>query len=279
METLEHLQEHEAHHDHDHEHDHQAEVLKSWAKSVLLVGLALYFVYNILSGNLTNYINQRFSWLSYVAVGLFLLLGVANVLELLREREHKHKHKRKHDDEDYHDHEHEHDHTHAVISWPVLAVIAVPLVLGTLVPSRPLGSAAVDGNISVSAVSVTNSTTFTTDPLQWNVLDWLRAFNNSTDINSFNGKEAQIIGFIYKEPTYPNDQVMVARFTVSCCVADASAIGLPVKWDKAPDLAQDTWVQVKGTFQVGDFRGNTVPILNASSVEVVNQPEHPYLYP
>ncbi len=252
---------------HEHDHTHGAERMQNLVKTGLLVGLALYFVYNILSGNLTNYINQRFAWLSYVAVVLFGLLAIANLLDLRRHQNHDHQH------------EHDHDHNHTTISWPVLAVIAIPLLLGTLVPSRPLGSAAVGGNISVNAVSVTNATTFTTDPLQWNVLDWLRAFNNSQETSSFNGKEADVVGFVYKEPTYPADQVMVARFTVSCCVADASAIGLPVQWAQAVDLKQDAWVRVKGSFQVGEFRGNTVPILRAASIEVVDQPEHPYLYP
>jgi putative membrane protein len=72
---------------------------------------------------------------------------------------------------------------------------------------------------------------------------------------------------------------MVARFTISCCVADSSAIGLPVMWQGVDTLPQDTWVRVQGTFEVGDFQGDTVPILQASSVEVVPQPEHPYLYP
>ena len=268
MQAIEHLHEHDHQHDHNHEHDHdhRRDLLMDGAKTALLFGLALYFVYNIVSGNLTNYINERFAWLSYVAVVLFVLLGVGSVLDLLRHRGH------------HHDHDHD-DHTHAALTWPVLLIVAVPLVLGTLIPSRPLGSAAVDGNISLSAASVTSSTTFTTDPAKWNVLDWLRAFSQSDDLNSFNGKEASVIGFVYKEPTFPEGSVMVARFTVSCCVADASAIGLPVAWTGTADLPADTWVQVKGTFKVGSFRGDTVPILQASSVEVIEQPAHPYLYP
>lgn len=259
MQGIEHLHEH-------HEHDHRAERLQAWAKTALLIGLAIYFLYNIFSGNLTNYINQRFVWLSYVAVALFLLLGIASLWNLLRGGNHDH----------HHDHDHHH---HDTMSWWALGVIAVPLVLGTLIPSRPLGATAIDGNISLSAASVTNATTFTTNPLEWNVLDWLRAFNSSEDINSFNGKEADVVGFVYKEITFPENQLMVARFTVSCCVADAAAIGIPIMWDKAATISQDTWVRVKGTFQVGEFRGDTVPVLQAVSVETVAQPEHPYLYP
>lgn len=234
--------------------------LQGWLKTALLLGLAVYFVYNILSGNLTNYINQRFSWLSYVAVVLFALLGIANALELLRGSIRIRSHGE-------------------VLTWRALAIFAIPLILGTLIPSQPLGATAVDGNISLNTASVTNATTFTTNPLEWNVLDWLRAFNAADDIKSFNGKEANVIGFVYREASFPDDQFMVARFTISCCVADASALGLPVIWANAPDIQQDTWVQVKGNFQVEDFRGDTVPVLHANTVEVVPQPEHPYLYP
>jgi uncharacterized repeat protein (TIGR03943 family) len=164
------------------------------------------------------------------------------------------------------------------MSWGALAVVAIPLVLGTLIPSQPLGSAAVNGDISLNAPSVT-ATTFTTDPLEWNVLDWLRAFNSSGDLESFNGKQADVIGFVYREATFGDEEFMVARFAVSCCVADASALGLPVVWEGAGDFRQDTWVRVQGTFEVGEFRGDTVPMLQATSVEAVTQPEHPYLYP
>jgi uncharacterized membrane protein YcgQ (UPF0703/DUF1980 family) len=38
-------------------------------------------------------------------------------------------------------------------------------------------------------------------------------------------------------------------------------------------------VRVTGQFQAGAFRDQEMPVLLASSVEVVEQPEHPYLYP
>ncbi len=240
----------------------QRENILGWAKSVVLMCLAVFFIYSIASGNLTNYINERFAWLSYVAAGLFLLLGIANAADILMHRDYALL-----------------DRSHAPITWKVIAIVAIPLILGTLVPSRPLGSAAAAGGVSLSAASITKATTFTTDPLKWNVLDWLRAFNMSDDVNSFNGKQVNVIGFVYREGTYPENQFMVARFTVSCCVADASAIGLPVISDKASDYPADTWVQISGTLKVGKFKGDNCPILQAATIEKISQPEHPYLYP
>ncbi|MFN8371639.1 MAG: TIGR03943 family protein [Anaerolineae bacterium] len=242
--------------------------LQNWVKTFVLFGLALYFLYNILSGNLTNYINVRFAWLAYLAVVIFAALGAVSAFDLL--------HPRRTDPLD--------DaivpaNAHVQVSWGVLAITAIPLILGTLIPSQPLGASAIEGNISTSAVSTSGITTLTTNPLERNVLDWLRAFNRSTNLAEFSGQPADLIGFVYREPDFSEGQFMVARFTISCCVADASAIGLPVVWASDTALNDGEWVRVQGSFQSGQFRGQEIPMLHATSVEVVAQPEHPYLYP
>ncbi len=250
-----------------HDQDERIETIQLWIKTALLFGLGIYFAYNIASGNLTNYINARFAWLSYVASALFLLIGLFSALHLLRD----------HHDHDEHNHA-EHDHDHEQISWRSLAIIAVPLLLGTLIPSQPLGAQAVSGSISTSSVALSDTQTFNVAPDQRNVLDWVRAFNQD-DASTFEGQPADVIGFMYVEPSFGTHQFMVARFAISCCVADATAIGVPVVWDQMPTLRQGEWLEVKGTFSVAAFQGNQIPVLQATSVEQVDQPEHPYLYP
>lgn len=273
---MQHTHEHPHDHHHDHEHDHRRALIAEWIKTVLLIGLGLYFVANIVNGNLTNYINVRFSWLSYVAAALFLLIGGYSFYHLLDQHFPARKAKKAKRGEHDPDHDHAHDHAHGTISWATLAVIAVPLVLGTLIPSRPLGAESVDGNVSINATTV-DAMVFSIEPSRRNVLDWLRVFNATDDYATLNGQPADVIGFVYVEPTFADDQFMVARFTVSCCVADASAIGLPVIW--TGDVAQGAWVRVRGTIETGAFRDDIAPILRAESVEVVEQPDHPYLYP
>jgi uncharacterized repeat protein (TIGR03943 family) len=231
-----------------------------WLKTALLLGLGIYFVVVIVTGSLTNYINERFAWLSYVAAGIFLLLGAHSLYMALRSE-------------------------HAVgkdrgLSWGTLWMVGIPLLLGTLVPSRPLGVESVD-RISTAAINAAGSIVnqFEIDPLNRNVLDWLRVFNTVADFDELNGQSADLIGFVYSEPTFPEDQFMIARFTVSCCVADASAIGVPAYYADTPTLTQGQWVRVQGAFQVGEFRGDVLPVLQVASIEVVDQPEHPYVYP
>ncbi len=262
-----HDHEHE-HGDHDHEHSSRTETLQLWIKAALMLGMGVYFIYNIATGNILNYVNSRFAWLSYVAAALFLVIGGFSVWHILRDHDHAHTH----------DHG---DHTHAPISWRVLALLAVPLAIGVLLPSKPLGAEAVSGGVSLSS-SATVGTTQTYNanipPLQRTVLDWLRSFNDA-DPKTFNGQPADVIGFVYTEPTFDKGIFMVSRFAITCCVADATAIGVPVAWDKSASLPQGQWVEVKGLFNVGSFKGDQVPVLQAASVDQVEQPAHPYLYP
>ncbi len=251
-------------HEHSHEpHDHRRETAQQWVKVALMLGLGVYLIYNIASGNITNYVNERFAWLSYVAAGLFVLIGLFSAAHLLQDRRRAHGH----------------DHTHAPISWGVLAILAVPLVLGTLLPSRPLGAEAVSGDMRISAAAMMSGAQgFTVPPEERNVLDWLRAFN-SGDYHEFEGMPADLIGFVYSEPTFDENTFMVARFAISCCVADANALGVPVYWTQGEPLPQGEWIRVKGNFSLASFRGDDVPVLQAETIDVVAQPEHPYLYP
>lgn len=235
--------------------------VRAWSRVLILLGLSGYFAYNIATGNLSNYINARFVWLSYVATTLFFALGIASAIQVfLRTRIGA-------------------TVTARALTWGVLVVGAVPLVFGVMVPSKPLGADAVNGSISTTAVRGANSTNFSIAPENRNILDWLRSFNESADYTAFNDQPVNLIGFVYREPDFPDNQFMVARFTMSCCVADASALGLPVAYTGPTGLESGTWIQVTGKMQVGKFGEDLMPIIQPDDIITIEQPEHPYLYP
>jgi uncharacterized repeat protein (TIGR03943 family) len=233
-------------------------------QTLILLAMALYFAYNLLSGNITNYINTRFAWLSYAAAILFALLGLVSLYYLLRGQR---------------DNAPRVFSTQQRITLPIAMVMLIPLAFGVLLPSRPLGAEAITGGVTINAAASASAALISKDPLERNVLDWARTFTSSSLPATFDGERADVIGFVYTEPSFPENHFMVARFTVSCCVADASPIGLPVLYTGTADVAEGEWVRIQGMFRAGDFRGQTTPILQADSVEIVAQPEHPYLYP
>ena len=263
---------------------------RKWLQSILLLGLGLYFLENMLTGRIYFYINERFGWLSWIATAIFLTLGIIGILDLRRQHLEDHT-EHDHTDHDHAAHEHEpEEHAHAghqhgtAPSWPILGLVALPLALGLLVPAKPLGASAVGTSgvsTSFSSVQGSGSTTqLDVAPTDRNVLDWVRVFNSSASVDDVNGQQADVIGFVYRDIRFKDtSQFMVARFAISCCVADASAIGVIAQWPKAATLAQDSWVHVKGTFAVQTFDGQRTPILVVDSLDPTNQPDHPYLYP
>lgn len=238
-----------------------------WSKTAILLAMGIYLAFLILTGNLTNYINLRFAWLAYVGAGLFLLLGLVSLYGMMRPQTDTL-------DEMLDDSSSRYD-----ITWGILAIVAFPLMLAVLVPSRPLGVEAVNGGISLNPVGVNTASAFTRDPLDRNILDWLREFNGSDTPAEFNGQEVNVTGFVYREPIFLDNDFMVSRFTMSCCVADAFAIGLPVTFDEAQEFTDGQWVRVNGKLRANDFGENFVPVVYATSVEVIKEPPQPYLYP
>ncbi len=265
---------------------------RRWIQAVLLLLLGLYFLDNMLSGRIYFYINERFGWLSWLATVIFIALGVVGIADALRQQREERAHQ--HEDHDGHDHEHDHHHehedhdhaghTHGAVPWPRLVILAVPLIVGLVVPSKPLGASAVGtSGVSTTFTSLAGSgsasqlSTVSTDR---NVLDWVKGFNNSANVDEFGGQQADVIGFVYSDIRFKDQpRFMVARFTISCCVADASAIGVITESADATKLAQDSWVHVTGKFKVEDLAGQKTPVLIADKIEPVKQPDQPYLYP
>ncbi len=236
-------------------------------KTGILLGMGIYLAVLIFTGNLTNYINLRFAWLAYVGSAIFFLLGFVNLYGMIYPQT------------DELDEYLEESRSITPITWGILFIAAFPLMLALLVPSRPLGVEAVNGGISLNPVGVDTASAFTRDPLDRNILDWLRAFNRAETPAEFNGQEVSVTGFVYREPIFLDTDFMVSRFTMSCCVADAFAIGLPVTFENAQDFTDGTWVRVEGKLRANDFGENFVPVVHATIVEEIKQPQQPYLYP
>jgi uncharacterized repeat protein (TIGR03943 family) len=271
-----HAHDHE-HHDHDHHHHHHEQITwRDWTQAGVLLGLGAYFAFLIASGTISNYINLRFISLIYIGSGIFLLLGGWQAFRLLRLTATE-KPKRG-DEHHHHDHAHDHDHNHGQMSILALLLCALPLILAVAVPSRPLGAEAVSGGVSLEPIGVASVNSYELAPEDRNVLDWLREYARVENPAELNGLPVDVIAFVYREPGMTDTQFMAARFTVSCCVADAFAVGLPVEYADAPSLDEGAWVRVRGTLQAGEFDGERIPIIQPESVEPADQPDTPYLF-
>ena len=239
-------------------------------QGLLLLGLCIFFASKAANGQLTWYINSRFIPLTIFGVIFLAVLAQIIFTEIRRSR--------KHDEE--HGHEHDHDHAPAPMN---LWIMLVPLLIGVLIPARPLDSSAFATkgfNTNSPLVSADSSAQiFETESEERNVLDWLKLFSYENDAAQFNGETASVIGFVYFDETLGKNQFFVSRFVVSCCAADGFAIAMPVEWPEAAKIEQDSWVLVKGNIKAITLNDKVTPMIVAESVQPVSTPEQPYLFP
>lgn len=240
-------------------------------QGLLLLGLFVFLVMKAVNGQLTWYINSRFVPLTVVGILFLAVMAQAVFTEIRRSRQHELEHP---------DHHHEHDHAPSAGN---LWVMFIPLLIGILIPARPLDSSAFDTkgfNTSAPLVSSdTSAQIFETESEERNILDWLKLFNYEEDVAQFVGQKASVVGFVYFDEALGSDQFYVSRFVVSCCAADGFAIAMPVRWSASTTLQKDSWVVVKGTIESVELNGSRVPLIAAETVEAVDIPDQPYLYP
>lgn len=254
-------------------------------KALLLLGLALFLYTRMASGTLFFYINQRFMVYTMLAiVGLvFVAISYRPVGRRPQAGAEAHDHE--------HDHEHTHDHGNGAgahshgLTWAGVALILLPMVLGVVVPPQPLGAAAIGNrevNVAntVSALPAAVRAAAGKNAVDKNQLDWLNTFAGSAHpAADFAGEPVDVVGFVFRDERFADDQFMVTRFVVSCCVADANVAGMVVRSPEAASLTADQWVRVRGVLEPGSLGEHTLPVIAAAAVTPAEPPQQPYLYP
>ena len=87
-------------------------------------------------------------------------------------------------------------------------------------------------------------------------------------------RPVRLLGFVAKQSTLPEGQWSVNRFRIYCCVADASLFTVSVEGVARPE-GDNVWVEVEGVINLDASEEH--PVLTASRVKVIQQPEDPYL--
>jgi putative membrane protein len=162
--------------------------------------------------------------------------------------------------------------------WGYL-LLATPLLLGTMVPARPLGADTLAGRGTElnTIATASRADQLARDTSAWNLLDWGTALSMQGE--GLVGSKADVVGFVFHDDGLGPDAFYAVRYVVTCCAADGAGVGLPVVWEGGGALPENSWVRVTGVIDRATLDGVEQPVLRAAAVEPVPQPESPYLYP
>jgi putative membrane protein len=161
-------------------------------------------------------------------------------------------------------------------AW-VLGLMVVPVVLVLALPPATLGSFSAGKRTAFAnagiATSVGDAGTGALSLIDVAAAQTTR--EGEAALAKRAGETVDLVGFVIRYPDTPAGEFMLTRYIVTCCVADATIAQVRVVNVPPGAFAANEWVDVKGAIYP---LGREV-IVNATSVETVPRPEHPYLTP
>lgn len=200
---------------------------------------------------------------------LLLVLGIAGAFVAKRSATH----------ENDHDHDGEHGddgHGHHHSRGPKVAwLLAVPAAALLLFPPPALGSYSAERE--AAKYDAQGIGTFDPLPNADPVDLTLSQFSSRAIYDSgktMKGRTIRMVGFV---TTDDDGTWYLTRLLISCCAADARSEKVEIRGADAP--AVDSWVTVTGTWHPKGKLGSDAawpPVLDATDVKQVKQPERPY---
>jgi uncharacterized repeat protein (TIGR03943 family) len=164
--------------------------------------------------------------------------------------------------------------------------VATMLLLGTAIagliitPKLFTSNAAIQRGVSAEAVTVTRSQTQTfhtnVNPESKTLVDWKRTLDNYPEPDAYLGQKVNINGFVFHPKDLPANYLLLSRFVITCCAADAYPVSLTVKYTGDRSYPQDSWLQVKGKAIVETLSGSRQFVIDASEIKPIAAPKNPY---
>ncbi|ULT55079.1 TIGR03943 family protein [Neobacillus drentensis] len=281
---------------------------------ILILTTNLFFMLHT-TGNISKYINMKYSFLSESMIVILFILTVVEGIKLWSSGEKKEK---EHDCDCSHDH---HDHVHGkkkpsagkkIKKLLAYSLVLIPAISGVVLPVATLDSQLVnakgfsfptleDGGDQYGTHQVLNpdmskfmNQSDFTDLVRKESKSYIPKNNITlTDKDylvglevlynfsgDFVGKTLTMKGFTYNGPGLQSNQLFLLRFGMIHCVADSGAFGLMIQFPNNIHIPNDQWYQATGTMDTVYYpqMKTKIPVLKVTSYKIIPKPNDPYVY-
>lgn len=98
------------------------------------------------------------------------------------------------------------------------------------------------------------------------------------NLNTYIGQKISFTGYVYRVADLKENQFILARDMVINSKNQTVVVGFLCEYDKAKDLVNDSWINITGTIQKGNYYGE-IPIIKIESLEEASIPSNPLVSP
>jgi uncharacterized repeat protein (TIGR03943 family) len=216
---------------------------------ITLILCTIFLLKLINTKELNLLIHPRYFWLVYVTVVILILLI------FIPQKNHHHSK-----------------------TTPLIYLLNVFFIIGSLVSLQALSAQA-------SALQSTNQiinnsqysrnkrlTNFTINTEERSLQDWVTMFSINPEPDKYEGQKIKVSGFYFIDS---NGSPLIARYAVSCCVADGRIIGIPLS--KTLNFSENTWIEVSGNIIGSESDGERYSQIKVSEQKIIPTPNDPYI--
>ncbi|TVR10960.1 MAG: TIGR03943 family protein [Phormidium sp. GEM2.Bin31] len=223
-----------------------------------------------LTGKLRLLVHPAFSWLCILAGFLFLLISLWKALQLRSRRRVP-----------------EAPQQHISLfppGWSTGLLLASACIALVFTP-RPFASQVALERGVTDFLSMTRiepeSFRGANNPEDRSIVDWTRTLSVYPEPDAYAGQPVDVKGFVVHPPNLDEDLIIVARFMITCCAADAYPVGLPVQLPPGStrnEFEPDGWLRIRGEMKSGRLEDRRQVIIAAETLEPIPEPDDPYGY-
>lgn len=258
--------------------------IKNLAEFFLIFLLGVYIRYLIISNGIAFYVNPRYFNLIDAAGIVAVFVGLLGVIYELSKIKIKNKSEAKSKKENKGQIHFQKEIRKISLFMLSNILIITTLTIGLIVEPKHLSTRAVSNRSSQSQASFKDNSdnvinSFIKSYDNYEIADWLKSFNREPDLNLYQDINVNVKGFVYEADYLSEDEFIIGRFVIRCCVVDASPAGLVVNLPGWKTKYKDgDWLEVAGAFKVVDFEATKKIYIEPSNILEIDTPNNPYIY-
>lgn len=111
-----------------------------------------------------------------------------------------------------------------------------------------------------------------TDKKQPNSANKYSILELTLKMKQLNGQRVMTEGLTYTDANVPKGHMMLFRFAMFCCAADATPFGIVVNIGNKEPFINESWARVEGVLKITKIRGKDTPVIYADVTEKMETP-------
>ena len=224
------------------------------ATGLVLLGWAVMFWTLFLTGRTYLYLSSRTAWLVPMGAAIMSIAAIGRLWTARSEKE---------------------EPLERRTTW-ALGVIALPVVLVLALPPSALGAFSAGKRSTYAGSAIGATARDVTGPLDFVDIGAAQSFPTAMqELEARAGQSITLEGFVTTDASAPPDEILLTRYIVTCCVADATVAQVRIVGLPPGTYPTDEWLEVTGAvYPVG-----REVLVAADTVQQIPVPSQPYLTP